>query len=1237
LTGNKVPSAWQDTAPIRSDLFGTERLEHHAETLAAAQIVSAAPTRVPLLSRRLRDNVGVLLDAYRASAAVVQGGQTVTPAAEWLLDNFHLVELQLREITEDLPPGYYRQLPKLATGHLAGYPRVFGLAWAYVAHTDSLIAGPILRRFVQAYQRVTPLMIGELWAVAISLRIVLVENMRRLAVQIIEAQDLRTAADALVDRVTGSTDIAVPLHIAVADYDAAPLPEIFAAQIARRLRGFDPVDTPLHGWLEDRLRRQGTQVDDVVARALHRQGASNVTMRNIVTSMRIISELDWATFFEDVSLVDARLRASSDFGAMDFATRNSYRTAIENLSRGCAHDELAVTDHALAMAAAGTTPRERDPGFGLVGRGRPALERELNYRLTWRGVAFRVAARWGLRSYLGAMAAVAGLILWAALWVSGAGGWTLLPLALLGIWPATDAATALVNHIITRTVAPHPLPGMLLPGGVPDDLRTLVAVPVLLTDQDDLLEQIERLEVHHLCSVGGAVHYALLSDGPDAPSEVTPLDASLIARATQAIAELNNRYSMHGGERFHFLHRRRLWNPSEGCWMGWERKRGKLHELNRLLRGAADTSFLPGPPVPQDIRYVITLDADTRLPRDTVRALIGKMAHPMNRARFDDGLQRVTEGYGILQPRVTPALPVGAEGSIYQRVYSSPGGIEPYAAAISDVYQDLFGEGSFTGKGIYDVDAFTAALDGRVPDNTMLSHDLFEGVFARAGLASDIEVIEDFPARFDVAAKRQHRWVRGDWQLLPWVTSRAVPVVGRWKMLDNLRRSLVSPFSFFALLAGWLMPLPAALVWTSCILAMLALPRLLNLPHAVLPKRLGLSLRAHFLALAQDAGIAIAQIVLNIVFLADQTWLMLDAILRTLTRLFVRRRHLLEWVTAAQAGASGRPGMIGSYLGMIGGTGLGIGSMTLTLWLNPALWPLVLPFSLVWALAPAVAHQISRPHQPPVMADLAPADVQALRQIARRTWRYFEAFVTEGDNFLPPDNFQETPRPVVAHRTSPTNIGLYLLSTVTARDMGWLTEGDALQRLEQTLATMDRMPRFRGHFYNWYDTTDLRVLDPAYVSSVDSGNLAGHLLAVAQSCRDWVATGPANGQMVAGLRDMAALARLELDQVTEPTPQFAACSMALSALHKALSAQEPVGLLTLANDLNHAAIGVANTELTFWTAAILHWKASRRPTRTGRRGLLPSRKPPTVSPWTWTLAFCSIPKRNSCPSAFRSR
>jgi cyclic beta-1,2-glucan synthetase len=1195
-----TPGVWQDSAPIRADLFGTERLEHHAESLAAAQpIAKGKPLPVQPLSRRVKENADILLRAYRTMAQALQAGEVIAPAAEWLLDNFHLVEQQLRQIRDDLPPGYYRQLPKLAEGPFAGYPRVFGMAWAYVAHTDSLMSGPVLARYVRAYQKVQPLMIGELWAVAITLRIVLVENMRRLALQIVDGHALRLKADAIVDAVlaaqqTQGRSAFLVMQEAVAPYETAPLPETVAGQIAKRLRGLDPMQTPLLGWLEDRLHRQGTTVDEVIANTQTRLGASNVTMRNIVTSMRLASEMDWADFFEEVSLVDARLRDNATYAAMDFATRNRYRTEVEILAQGSDLTEGAVTDACLALAAKGEADHQRDPGYWLIGDGRSAFEAEIGFRPPARIAILRQVGRMGLRGYLAAIGAVAVAIIAVTLWAmgsAGAGPAVLVALGILGFGVAADLATAVVNTAVTRTVPPKPLPGLDLAKGIPPHLRTLVAVPVLLNDIDDIPVQIERLEVHHLSSADGAVHYALLSDSVDSATETNAQDAVLVAAATEAIAQLNARYPSEDGDRFYFLHRRRLWNPAEGVWMGWERKRGKLAELNRLLRGATDTSYsVVSSALPQDIRYVITLDADTRLLRGTVAQMVGKMAHPLNRARFDEAQQRVTGGYGVLQPRVSPSLPTGQDGSIYQTLFSSPGGIEPYAAATSDVYQDLFDEGSFTGKGIYDVDAFEAALDGRVPENTMLSHDLFEGVFARAALASDIEVVEEYPARYDVDIRRQHRWARGDWQLLPWIFGKlrhdrgGIPPIGRWKMIDNLRRSLLAPLALLALFAGWLLPLPLALLWTALIVAMLALPRLLPLPFGILPARAGVTLRSHFAALGADALVALGQIAASLVLLADTAATMLDAVLRTLWRLQVSRRHLLEWMTAAQAGSSARPGFIRQYLAMLPGVLLGLGACGLAWLLNPASGPVLLVFALAWASAPAIARWISLPRLRTPAAAITDKQAQELRLIARRTWRYFETFVTAEENFLPPDNFQETPRPAIASRTSPTNIGLYLLSTVAAHDMGWIGRQTALRRIKETLQTVQQMPRFRGHLFNWYDTRDLHVLDPAYVSSVDSGNLAGHLIAVAQACRAWAADPLPNDAAVRqAIGDTAVLARRSLGS------QSGDLDLVRTLDRIATAAANPASpLAALADTVTHAVAlpGDAPSEAAFWTHAL---------------------------------------------------
>jgi cyclic beta-1,2-glucan synthetase len=1133
---------WNDSAPVREELFSVERLEQHAESLALAQPVTARPPVVPSLHARLNRNSEVLLAAYRASADELERGHNVVPAANWLLDNYHLVEAQIREMREDLPPGYYRQLPKLAAGPFAGYPRVFGLAWAFVAHTDSHFDSEVLRRFIAAYQRIQPLTIGELWAVPITLRIVLIENLRRLADQMTAGREARAAADSLANRLLESGQAQTALDLDISTRPSEALSELFAAQLAKRLRDQDPRTMPALAWLEERLSVQGVSVEGAVQHAQQRQGASNVTVRNVITSLRLISDIDWAELFESVSLVDERMRAASDFGAMDFATRNLYRSAIEQLARRSSLSELEVVEAALGAAHAATLdaiePEERraDPGNHLIAEGRPALERQIGFRPPFRLRLTRFNIRCGIVGYAGAILVVSAILVFSALLALGTPGfspWWLALLAVAGLIPASEVAVAIVNRAVAWSFGAVTLPGLELAEGIPSSLRTLVAVPTLLTSEADLLEQVERLEIHYLAGTGGDLAFALLSDGVDADQETLPGDAHLLAVATQAIAQLNSRHPRPDGARFFLLHRHRVFNAGENKWMGWERKRGKLHELNRLLRGATDTTFISldggAAAIPQDVRYVITLDADTRLPRDAALRLVGKMAHPLNRPRFSPADQRVTGGYAILQPRVTPALPIGREGSLYQRIFSSPGGIDPYAAAVSDVYQDLFGEGSYTGKGIYDVDAFEAALAGRVPDNALLSHDLFEGIFARAGLVSDVELVEEFPPRYDVVAKRQHRWTRGDWQLVPWIVGRgsgtgSLPAVGRWKMIDNLRRSLVAPLTLLTLGLCWLLPLPAAAKATLFVLATIAIPPFLPIVFSLIPRRAGIRLRSYVEATIADLRRAAIQTLLSAAFLADQAWLMGDAIVRSLWRVLRTRRHLLEWTTAAQSKESPRLDAEGFYRQMRGGTLLGVGLAAGAVAVSPSAWPLALFFGLLWLAAPALALWASR--SAPVARRLAVSDAEArdLRLIARRTWRFFETFVTASDNMLPPDNFQEDPRPVVAHRTSPTNIGLYLLSAITARDFGWAGTIETVERLEATFDTLARMPRFKGHFFNWYGTEDLRALEPAYVSSVDSGNLAGHLIAVANACEEWI-DAPLAPDAATGIADNLALAR----------------------------------------------------------------------------------------------------------------
>ena len=1121
--------------PIRAELFGIERLEQHAESLAVAQRVMRQSGRGRRLLPRVDHNGRVLRESYRVIANAIREERAITPAAEWLVDNFHVVDEQLREIRADLPPGFYRELPKLAEGPLAGYPRVYGIAWAFVAHTDSRLDPESLRRFVRAYQRVQPLTMGELWAVAITLRVVLVENLRRLAESIVRGRAARQEADALADELLGVGDGDVaPTAKGLERFEGSPLVTAFAVQLVQRLREQDRAVTPALRWLDQRLEAQGRTSEDIVRIEHQRQAAMNVTVRNVIMSMSLMSALDWAQFFETVSLVDEVLRTGPNYAAMDFATRDAYRHAVEEFARGSGRSELEVAREAMAhthRADGADDDRRTDPGFYLMGNGRQAFERTLGYRARRMRRLLRTYVAAATPGYLGTIAVLSGFMFTLPLLAAGAsdvGPVSLLVLALLAVVPASDLAIALLNRSVTALVTPAVLPRLELRDGVPPHLRTMVVVPMLLTDGAEVNEQIERLEVHYLANPNGDLRFAILSDWLDAPTESMPGDDETLGAAREGIARLNRRHGAapDGGERFLLFHRRRLWNESERAWMGWERKRGKLHELNHLLRGATDTSFVPtGAVAPAGVRYVITLDADTRLPRGAVERLVGTIAHPLNRPRFDPGRRRVVEGYAVLQPRVTPPLP-GREGSFFQRLSSGPAGVDPYASAVSDVYQDLWGEGSYTGKGIYDVDAFEAALVGRVPENALLSHDLFEGVFARAGLVTDVELFESAPSHYGVAAARQHRWARGDWQLLPWILGSRIPVIGRWKMLDNLRRTVSAPAAFLALVVAWIIPGTSPSMWSVFILATVAVPLLLPVLGGLVPHGRGISKRSHTRAVGRDVVLAASQIGLTITMLTHQAWLMSDAIVRTIVRVYVTHRRLLEWVTAAQAKAGLRLDLRGFCGRMGGGVALAAAASVAVAWGRPEAWPAALPFLVLWAVSPAVARWISVPRRTAVTQPLSSEDVRALRSIGRRTWRFFATFVGPEDHALPPDNFQETPSPVVAHRTSPTNIGLYLLSTVAARDFGWIGTLDAVERLEATLETMDALERFRGHFYNWYDTKHCYPLEPKYVSSVDSGNLAGHLIALAHACEEMIDRPRLDRSALAGIEDTALLVRL---------------------------------------------------------------------------------------------------------------
>ncbi|PPK72077.1 cyclic beta-1,2-glucan synthetase [Methylobacter tundripaludum] len=1126
--------------PIRFELFSNERLEQHAVSLAKAQKAEVHPDGLKLMPR-VRENSRVLFDAYQTIGKAAREHRAITPAAEWLLDNFHVIEEQINDINLYLPEKFYKQLPKLTDGFLAGYPRVYGIAWALVAHTDSRFSPEQLACFMRAYQQVQPLSIGELWALPISLRIVMIENLRRLALKIMRSQAGRQLADEFIDQ-ADQPDFSPRTEVLPAE----PLRQAFAVQLVQRLHEPHPGTPPALDFLNRWLGEQGVTLDEVVHREHAVQIAANLTVRNIITSMRTISAFDWPQFVEDSSLVDKCLSTHPVYSAMDFLTRDRYRHAIEDLAKRSPYSEVEIAAKVIdkldrAGKESGADQKIHEPGYYLIGPGRGEFEQEVGFNPTFYQKLLRAYIKHATFAYLGSLG-LCTLILLAlplgAAFEAELGGFSVALITLLALFPASDIATGLVNRLVIAVVPPRHLPRLELKDGIPDTLRTFVVVPTMFVSEQNVKKQIDEMEVHYLSNPAGDARFALLSDWVDADQETLPEEALLLRVAIDGVDALNAKY---GEQRFFLYHRKRVWNPGENTWMGWERKRGKLHEFNRLLRGAQDTSFMPthGQPAfaPPDVRYVITLDADTKLPIDSIRQLVGTAAHPLNWPVLDPVTRCVVRGYSILQPRVTPTLPQRREHSLFHQLFSGACGMDAYSTSVSEVYQDLFELGSYSGKGLYEVDTFEAALAGRVPENTLLSHDLFESVFARCAFVSDIELYEEFPSHTEVAASRSHRWARGDWQLLPWIfgpLGKGMPLIGRWKMLDNLRRTFSAPGAFLTLLAAWTIPNAPQGMLIGIVLIALAVPALLAIA-AGMRLRTDIPLRNQLRVTAENVFMGLSHSLITLAMLAQQSWLMTDAIVSTLVRLFITRRKLLRWVTALQAKTLAGHALGNLIRPLASVTIVVVCAATLVLLFNSASIAVAAPFLLLWLLSPVIAHILSLPPRLDPAESLLPDDALQLRQVARRTWRFFTTFVTERENYLPPDNFQEDPAPVIAHRSSPTNFGLYLLSVLAAHDFGWLGLIDTVDRLEATLNTLNKMSRLHGHFYNWYDTQTLHPLEPRYVSTVDSGNLAGHLLVLIQGCKELTQHPHAVSVVLDGIADthrllLSALAKINDDR-----------------------------------------------------------------------------------------------------------
>ncbi len=1038
--------------------------------------------------------------AYRDFHDATQEELSLSYASEWLLDNYYRVQEALREIKEDLPRGFYQRLPLIENGPLQGLPRMYAVACAALAFQSLRVDLPNLLLLLADFQQITPFTMGELWALPIFLRVGLVEALAHALAQMLS---------------TG------PVH--------EPL----------------TLSKKAYPWEAAAVEAVGTPTNAVAS---------------AIIGLRTINEQSWKDFFESASLVEQTLRQDPTgvYPNMEFRTRDRYRKAVEQIAYAAQSPENDVAQAALQLAQAQSQAKLPEHpsadeaarqqrithiGYYLIAQGRATLEAQLHAKPDGRTAFFRRVSQYATPFYLTVTILLSVLLVIL--------GWRALPAALswreqtvmliLLIIPAFTITTSLMNWWVTLFLPPTLLPKMDFKDGIPAEFRAVIAIPTLVTNHEEINSLSRQLEMHYLRNPDAGLRFALLADFQDAPTQTLPEDDALADHLQAAVNGLNEKYGRQANTRpFYAILRQRLWNPSEDCFMGWERKRGKLHEFNQFLLGAltadhflrfaGDDQTLIGTP------FVITLDTDTILPRDAARRMVGTLAHPLNRAIFQPDPHHpersvLRSGYSVLQPRMEIS-PTSANRSWFTRIFAGDAGLDLYTLAVSDAYMDLFGEGIFVGKGIYDVAAFERSVSGHIPENSLLSHDLLEGVMGRAGLVTDITMIEDYPPTFFSHALRQHRWIRGDWQLLPWLLrpraySIHFSVIDRWKMVDNLRRSLLSPDLLILFVLGILYSPTLAWLWTLLLLLTLGFPMLQSLAHSSRQWMTGETPATAF----HDTRWNFLRWGLAVAFLPYDAFISVDAVFVTLYRLIFTHDHFLQWTTAAHTARMLQQNhqTTVAWRRLIFSMLLGLGLILWCAWqYPPALWSAA-PVLLLWMLSPQINLWLNRPVK---QADvpLSDAEQAALRRITRSTWAFFERFAGPEDHWLPPDHYQEHPVGIVAHSTSPTNIGLLLTSTLAAYDLGYLDLLGLSARMSATFESLHQLERHNGHFLNWYDTSTLRPLQPRYISTVDSGNLAACLMIVSQASQEITRAPVMRWELWQGYLDSLSLLTEFLDQ-----------------------------------------------------------------------------------------------------------
>lgn len=1108
--------------PLKTASFSGVGLDDFAVALANAHIISDVHLPVQLLER-LSDNEKILNAVRKLLVEAIQGGKQISPASEWLIDNFYLVEEQIHTAKHHLPESYCESLPQVVNGGHHAMVRVYEIIVQLVSHTDGKIDEETLNGFIKSYQSVATLNLGELWAIPIMLRLTLIENLRRIGALIaIDRLDVNLAIfwAAKFQNIYENDPGNLLLMIGEMARQKLPIGSAFVSEIIDQVNGMGDALKDVHTWVAQRLMDENRTIQEVIAEETAKQKSYQTSISNSIGTLKLLASIDWRDFVEANSIVEQTLRKERTgiYAAMDFPTRDSYRHVVSYLAEKAGRPEQEIARIAVRLADENQLidqpiSHNAHVGYFLIGKGRQQTKKEAGISNSIGETLNLFLKENRLNLYLGSIfvitAALSTLLLFKAYGDNEFGNWLLIVIGLLLVLSASQLAITVVNFFSTLLVKPYLLPRMDFSDEIPEEFTTLVIVPALLTNKEEIETLVEGLEVHFLANRASNLLFGLLTDFTDAPNETQPEDDQLLGVVKAGICALKAKYETTGQEIFFLFHRPRSWNAVDKIWMAYERKRGKLGDLNNLLLGNSTGQFsviIGNIKTRLPVKYVITLDAETHLPRGSAWKMVATMAHPLNKAIYNEKKKRVTEGYGVLQPRLTVSLPE-TRSSLYSKLHGNEPGINPYMRASSDIYQDAFEEGSYFGKGIYEVAIFEQALNHRFKENTILSSDLLEGSYIRSGLLSDVVLFEPYPATYQQDMKRKARWIRGDWQVFSWflpfvkapddrLIKNPLSNLARWKVFDNIRRSLI-PIALTALIIlGWTV-LKSPIFWTIAVSGIILFPILIPIVWDAFQKSKDVVLTQHIRVFLRNTKIIFSQTFISVICLPYEAYVSIWSIGITFWRMMVSRKNLQQWTLSSTPQTKKEQTLDAAYRTMWFAPFLTVAMLAFQGIFTPMNLFIAGPIVLLWAISPLLTW-LSGQRLPKKRSVLTEDQNHFLRIVARKTWGYFEQFSNAENNWLPPDNFQQYPTAVVAKRTSPTNIGLSLLANLTAHDFGYLTTNALLKRIDDTMKTLLTMERFHGHFLNWYNTETLEPLSPKYISTVDSGNLAGHLLTLRQ-------------------------------------------------------------------------------------------------------------------------------------------